>query len=738
MPSIFRFSSTALTVALTCVGLICATPVSALPSGRVYELVSPIYKAGYGVREIEAVGPTGISVTEPRVAFWSVGAFAGVVSEGGQPGYLSVRSNHGWSTEPLRPPAAMTSSLSSYDFDPTLVTEFANSRPGPNLTWTELESIEDDLWLHRMDSPDIESNWNRLGAPLTIVSGNPFFVRNDGASSDFCHVVLYSGEPISGVSGADTENLYDLQHGCANDSLTLIGAKNDGEAIEPRCKVGLGAREYAATSSQFNAVAADGQEIFFTVGTGGNLEECLADHQIYVRLGDSRTIEVSKPLSESCTEVPCTGASKRAGADFVGASKDGSGVFFTTRASLVADDTDTTTDLYVATVGCPGDSACQASEKVVTDLTKLTNTVGGGEPANVQGTVRLAPDGSRVYYVAQGLLTSEPNHYGELPSKGADNLYVYDVKSGETSFITQLCSGGEASGTVTDLRCPVQLSGIGAHNDTSLWGSTDSGEGREAQTAGQDGRFLLFSSYGQLTPDDTDIARDVYRYDAVSGTLVRVSLGEDGYDANGNGSVDAQMARGHLGGLLIWQNEMDRRAIDDEGSRIVFTSAEQLSPAAVNGAVNVYEWEQTSSDGQGRVSLVSGGAASTGDTQPVISSSGSDIFFITTQGLSPSDTDGQADIYDARAGGGFPPAQVVPEACSADACQGPLSQPVPVLPGSMVQTPGENVPVVGPARPTRKTAKGVSKKAKKAKRARRGSKAGQSVTTGGASGRRHR
>ena len=53
------------------------------------------------------------------------------------------------------------------------------------------------------------------------------------------------------------------------------------------------------------------------------------------------------------------------------------------------------------------------------------------------------------------------------------------------------------------------------------------------QTTG-DGGFLVFTSYGQLSAGDTDTAQDVYRYDAESGALDRVSVGEDGYDANGN------------------------------------------------------------------------------------------------------------------------------------------------------------------------------------------------------------
>jgi hypothetical protein len=50
------------------------------------------------------------------------------------------------------------------------------------------------------------------------------------------------------------------------------------------------------------------------------------------------------------------------------------------------------------------------------------------------------------------------------------------------------------------------------------------------------------------------------------------------------------------------------------------------------------------------------------------------------------------DLYDARIGAGFPAVPAAPEECSADACQGPLTNPAPLLvPGSVSQSPGENL-----------------------------------------------
>lgn len=93
------------------------------------------------------------------------------------------------------------------------------------------------------------------------------------------------------------------------------------------------------------------------------------------------------------------------------------------------------------------------------------------------------------------------------------------------------------------------------------------------------------------------------------------------------------------------------------------------------------------------MSLVSTGS----DKEPIkdvaISPSGRDVFFTTSEGLVPQDTDGAPDVYDARLGGGFPQ-QPAPrlQSCAGDACQGPLTNPAPLLvPSSVSQAPGENL-----------------------------------------------
>lgn len=93
----------------------------------------------------------------------------------------------------------------------------------------------------------------------------------------------------------------------------------------------------------------------------------------------------------------------------------------------------------------------------MTGLTEASHDPNPGEAAEVEGVVRVAPDGSRVYYVARGdlldhaqqeMLESENR---PVPQVGADNLYVYNSETGRVGFVADLCSGPEISGTVNDL-----------------------------------------------------------------------------------------------------------------------------------------------------------------------------------------------------------------------------------------------------------------------------------------------
>jgi hypothetical protein len=714
-------------VAVTVLVVGCPAPVAlALSGGRVYEMVTPVYKGGYGAKHIEAVAPGGESI-----AFNSPGAFAGAPSGANLgPDYVARRTASGWVTTSLVPPAPLLSYTVDRDVSSTLSSEVVLGKPGTNQEGAFQTGTEMEFLSHSLGAPDVAAEWELAGPVLKTFPEEVIGVSYLYGTSDLCHLIVTPAPITSGgnwlvpeEAGNTARQIYEVDRGCDGEPVAVqrVASNNKGKTLtSPACQADVGIENYEAQKSAFNAVADSGKEIFFTTGASG----CnIGQQQLFVRLNGEKTLEVSKPLGEACIEVPCGNAETRPAADFVGASEDGATVYFTTAAPLEpATDKDSETDLYMAKIGCSeGESSCQPAARVVRAVVQASADPHAGEAAEVQGAVRLAPDGQRIYFVAHGDLLSnaaQARLAGEgrpVPHPQADNLYVHDSVSGVTAFIGDLCSEKERSGALEDESCPSSTG-----SDAFLWGAYGAGE---EQTAGPDGRYLVFATYAQLTSDDTDAARDVYRYDAETEALGRVSLGEGGYDANGNKDLfdgsgndlyDASIAAGHWGGRRVQeQYEMDNRAVSEDGSRIIFTTSEPLSPAATNGLANVYEWHQ---GGEGSVSLISGGDSEEPVEDAVISPDGNDVFFLTSQGLVPQDTDGAPDIYDARIGGGFSPPAVEAQPCEGDACQGPLTNPAPLsVPGSLSQPAGENLaaPRATTVKPRPKTKTKQKKKRKR-------------------------
>ncbi len=711
-------------LAMLSVALCAASTALGLPEGRVYEKVTPAFKGGYGAAGIVGVEPGG-----EGVAYNSAGVFAGEPADKGFVDYEAVRSASGWSTLPLMPAAGFAPSGGLEGFSSSLGASLWELDPGAPNNLTSTNELQ--LAAHVPGAADTEAGFQPIGPVLKAISGPPLVgnLRINGFSGDLCHVVVESfGEQPLLVEAVGMEtHLYDVSAGCHGEPpyLRLVALNSSGGSIAGNtCKPEFGE---GGGESQFNAISKSGDEIFFIDAAS----ECRAPVQLFVRVGGVRTLEVSKPLAE-CPggEVPCSGAAG-APAHFWGASEDGSRVFFTTAAPLdPASDLDSGIDLYMASIGCPEEaSGCGAAQRVVTGMVQVSHDAHAGQAAEVQGVVGIAPDGSRVYFVARGVLSETVGPQGLAAVDGADNLYVYDSVTGQTEFVGDLCSGPEGSGVVADVACPSDLEGgEGARNDTRLWLGFPHAP---AQTAGSDGGFLVFSTYARLIASgpeaDADDAQDVYRYDAQAGTLRRVSIGEGGYDANGNrndgeqivGEIDNTPARTgdariepDVTGVIAGEERGGvRRAVSEDGSRIVFMAVEPLSAGATNGQVDVYEWHN------GSVSLVSCGCSTEPDRDPVLTASGRDLFFKTAAGLVAGDSDGAPDLYDARLGGGFTPPQAPPERCEGDACQGPLTNPAPLLvPGSAVQAAGENAPAPQTTTPAPQTKKQVTKKKTRGKR----------------------
>jgi hypothetical protein len=622
-----------------------------LPDCRAYELVTPAFKNLSLVTELLG-SSDGSAIT--------FASFAGH-GEGVQPPYetastyRSARTASGWVTTALAPPATeleVTPTLSGNE--PLGATDAGDALV--SLRPAEGSVFEDDLYLRQANGALVE-----VGPmlPLAALPPSPSgegaaraIAAFGGASADLSHVLFqlpYSSEIDDfwpgdvEVNNNDNLSLYEYI-GANNAAPALVGVDDSGHQIS-QCGTGLGANTHLGEfASVHNAVSSSGMTVFFTAAAACPEEGGAGPpaNELFARIDGAHTVAISEPSAADCsacrTETPSN-------ATFVGASRDGAKVFFVTDQSLLPSDTDATPDLYEYDFSAPaGQRIIQASGGDASDATP-------GTGAQVVGVGSSSEDGSHVYFVAQGVLTTEPNlslrpgH--QAAEAGSENLYLYERDSqfpaGRTVFVATL-----------------------PPSDAGEWGLTQ----ESPMETTPEGRFLVFTSSADLTPDDTSVVQQVFRYDAESGELLRVSIDDPGFNSNGNAGLAEATVRPPKFASQQIVNQDPNPAITNDGSVVLFTSSDRLTPQAQEDAPNVYVYER------GRVFLISDGRAPAGSfVQGVqLGPSGADVLFRTPDSLVAQDTDVLSDIYDARIGGGFP-APAAPLVCSGEGCQGSISAP---------------------------------------------------------------
>jgi hypothetical protein len=304
--------------------------------------------------------------------------------------------------------------------------------------------------------------YERSGGVTTLVSagGNgAFHATFVGGSSDGSTVFFETEEQLS---GSDTDSKIDVyQRSGGTTTLVSTGSPGNG-----------------AYDSFFEGASSDGSKVFFSTGeslSGSDTDDCdpgapvLGCTDIYQRSGGSTTL-VS-------TGSPGNAAFN---ATYDANSTDGAKVFFHTRESLVAGDTDSQTDVYERSSG---------------STTQISTGSTGGNGAFASTFEGASSDGSRVFFSTTEKLENPPD-----TDSGSD---VYQRLSGATTLVSIGTTGGNA-GT------PAFFDG------NSL-----------------DGTRVFFSTAEKLeNPPDTDSSTDVYeRFSGVS----LISIGPSG----GNGAVSA-------------------------------------------------------------------------------------------------------------------------------------------------------------------------------------------------------
>ena len=683
-----------------------------LPECRVYEQVTPVNK-GDTFDIFASSGQAGLSPASGNAAFVAEGGEAVLLHARASFGpqapvleaaYLFSREADGWKTGILSQPIDEPQYSYESIWDPSDLSAIG---------FTSLSGTFDEL-LNGEASKFAETQLvGPVGGPyhkLFSVSGFNRFnfeekVELAGGSEDLSRVVLESTDhslaPGASSQASGSMALYETTGGECNADETsackLIDVNEKGEAMPCGASIGKGQSEQG--DGGYSAVSNDGSKIFFTapepevrefqrpVATGPGCWKKPAGGllflenpprpqenppQLYMREDGMRTVKISKPeegVQVGTVETP------ELPAVFVGASIDGSKVFFMTRMQL--------------TKGAVGHYAELYEYETDSGTLKL---ISGGETGTAVGRVEnvdaIPADGSAVYFSALGKLTKEAGEYeyGGVTSGGPYspiNLYRYDTVTGTTTFIA----------TLNQYDYPEPLSAgetINEHWYELEFGLTGTVhpnlDSRKVWYTTADGQFLLFGSVVPLTGFDNQghcgerlgegpggifPCIELFRYDANAAehkepSIVCISC------AGGTPVDDASFTRTGVSGPATGTP----RPISENGEDVFFDDASALVPQATPGKVHVYEWHD------GVISLIS----SPNDTGNAFflgsSREGRDVILETHAELAPADTDQAGDIYDARVDGGF--AGLTPPQCTGTGCQGvPAAPPIFATPASV-------------------------------------------------------
>ncbi|HEX5592947.1 MAG TPA: hypothetical protein VFX35_06335 [Solirubrobacterales bacterium] len=643
---------------------------------RAWEMVSPPDKLG---GEISG-GLVQAEQSGDGLAFWTLGSI--VESPAGSRAFepatvLARRDDTGWSSRDLTVPHSEATRVvldGEYGiFAPDLSAALLEPRDGTPLSPEATERtpylrntlVETGGFTPLLTAGNVSSGARFGGDELTGQTGK---ATVDGADADLSHIVLSSEVPL--IEGADVplgNTLYEWSAGELMPVSVLPAAEGGGWVDGV-----LGSQQGVAKT----AISQDGSRVFWAPGNMGTAGINLTG--LYMR-----DVPAEETFRLDVREAGVNGDGTVAPM-FQGASADGSVVYFTDTRQLTADASPEGRDLYRCEIPS-GASGCST----LTDLSAPAPD--SGESGEQQGIVSgLSEDGSRVFFVARGVLDTEPNGLGETARAGKPNLYAWTEGVGNR-FVATL-----------------------SEEDDRDWGkvngSTPGYFVNRVASASPSGRYLAFMSSQSLTGYDSHDAggalpaEEVYRYDATTDDLRCVSCNPTGgspeADKNRPPSVDVSflwedrtLAAALPESLRAAGERLSRypvyapRAMLDNG-RVYFNAFDSLVPTDTNGKWDVYQYEDTgvgsctaspagaamSRLAGGCVSLISSGGNDDNSAFLDSSTSGSDVFFLTQERLSVADYDAETDIYDARVNG-------VPERADARAeCVGEACQPEPNVP----------------------------------------------------------
>jgi hypothetical protein len=508
-------------------------------------------------------------------------------------------------------------------------------------------------------------------------------------SGDFSHFIFssnsYNGFPGAGPGGIFAPGGLNTGPGSAYDNdigdrtVELISKTESGENIPKFGSIPSDpSNDYAM---EIPGVSTDGSHVLLSTKNGHN-------YRLYMRVGGGQGITY---------EVTPEGTSAN---EFVGMTRNGSQVLFTTASPLEADDKDTSVDLYV----------WKEATDTLTRLSKAPGEQALGKEGNKNACGATWTSACNVKPVEpeRRWATTMEVPFGNpgvpfLSARGIDDVFAEG--SGDVYFYSPEQLDPQNFGIPGQRNLYLYRNGT-----VKLVAIFDTGTQIERMQISADGSHAAMLTPSNLTSYDNDGFSQVYTYAADTAAIRCASCLPSGQPP----TADAVTSQG--GPFMA-----------DDG-RTFFTTKDRLVPRDNNGAIfDVYEYVD------GRPQLISSGLSArdfTGQSEVLglftapeftglesVSRDGTDVYFSTFDTLVKSDLNGEfVKFYDARASGGFPEDPVLAPCAAADECHGVDSSP-PAAPAVMS---GTNLGTSGNVKaPAKKKAKKKKKKRKHKKKSRR-------------------
>jgi hypothetical protein len=670
-----------------------------LPDCRAYEMVTPVDKNNGDIFAPLDVASNQLILDQAatsgeKLTYTTSQGFGDTVGVPITSQYIASRGAGGWSSHSITPPqgispaegGAQLENLEFRAFTTDLCSAALLNTTASPLAPGAVDGFFNIYKRHNCGQEGYEAITTT--EPPNVLPKNYTGLSMQGLSADGRCVVFRANDQLTPDANPGFPQFgitfFQVYESCGDGQLHLVSMLPSGEASPEDSSAGTGiATVGGGVGFRYNtlsrAVSADGSRVYWT--------ESLAEGPLYLRENSTQPQSAIGSGGE-CTEADkaCTIPVSSGTAHFWSASSDGSKALYS-EGNLENVDA----QLYEF------DLASKASTPIAT---------------GVKGVMGASEDASRIAFVSKEILTAGANAQGQSPATGQPNLYLFDsTRSGADRY--------RFIGTLSKLDASLTNAG---GNDSDVLAPISLFPYRKTSRVSPDGTQLAFMSTATLTGYDNSDANngralaEVFAYDATAnggqGQLRCVSCNPSGQRPVGrNIRLEARDTPLWSAALLptYYTDQYGSRVISDDGKRVYFNAYDALLPSDTNGKADVYQWEAPGSGScteaspaysplnEGCVSLISTGE-SVADSEFVDASpDGRDVFFTTGASLLPQDP-GLIDIYDARAGGGYPPPPGQPAACEGEACQGPLSPPNDPTPASAAFNGPGNVREAGKPR----------------------------------------